>query len=67
MRIALAQIWQETHTFSPLPTGLREFEANGLLTGHDNTIIWKRSDAHSDVGQGAKHLGKICDYIFYYT
>lgn len=35
VRIALAQIWQETHTFSPLPTGLREFEANGLYTGRD--------------------------------
>lgn len=32
-----------------------------------NTIIWKRSDAHSDVGQGAKHLGKITDYLFYYS
>ncbi|MGK7892702.1 MAG: site-specific DNA-methyltransferase [Xenococcus sp. (in: cyanobacteria)] len=32
-----------------------------------NTITWKRSDAHNDVGQGAKHLGKICDTIFYYS
>jgi adenine-specific DNA-methyltransferase len=32
-----------------------------------NTIIWKRSDAHSDIGQGAKHLGKVCDYILYYV
>ncbi len=32
-----------------------------------NSITWKRSDAHSDVGQGAKHLGKICDSIFYYA
>jgi DNA modification methylase len=32
-----------------------------------NEITWRRSDAHSDVGQGAKHLGKICDTIFYYT
>jgi hypothetical protein len=32
-----------------------------------NTIIWKRSDAHSDIGQGAKHLGKITDYLFYYS
>lgn len=32
-----------------------------------NTITWKRSDAHSDVGQGAKHLGRICDCIFYYS
>jgi len=32
-----------------------------------NEITWKRSDAHSDVGQGAKHFGKICDTIFYYA
>ena len=32
-----------------------------------NEITWKRSDAHSDVGQGAKHLGKICDTIFLYA
>jgi adenine-specific DNA-methyltransferase len=32
-----------------------------------NTIVWKRSDAHSDIGQGAKHLGKIIDCVFYYS
>ena len=32
-----------------------------------NSITWKRSDAHSDIGQGAKHLGKVCDTIFYYS
>ena len=32
-----------------------------------NEITWKRSDAHSDVGQGAKHLGKISDTIFLYA
>jgi adenine-specific DNA-methyltransferase len=32
-----------------------------------NAITWKRSDAHSDVGQGAKHLGRISDVILYYT
>jgi adenine-specific DNA-methyltransferase len=40
------------------------------LFGRDNfinCIIWRRSDAHSDVGQGAKHLGRICDNIFYYS
>ncbi|MBS1914414.1 MAG: site-specific DNA-methyltransferase [Bacteroidetes bacterium] len=31
-----------------------------------NSITWQRSDAHSDVGQGAKHLGRICDCILYY-
>jgi len=32
-----------------------------------NEIVWKRSDAKSDVGQGAKHLGRVHDSIFYYT
>ena len=34
---------------------------------HVNEITWKRSDAHSDGGQGAKHLGKISDTIFLYA
>jgi len=32
-----------------------------------NEIVWKRSDAKSDVGQGAKHFGRVHDSIFYYT
>ena len=32
-----------------------------------NSITWKRSDAHSDIGQGAKHLGRISDTIFLYS
>lgn len=32
-----------------------------------NQVVWKRSDAHSDIGQGAKHLGKIYDAIFLYS
>jgi adenine-specific DNA-methyltransferase len=30
-------------------------------------IIWKRTSAHSDVGQGARHLGRIHDCILLYT
>jgi DNA modification methylase len=30
-----------------------------------NEIIWKRSDAHSDAKQGATHLGRVHDVIFY--
>jgi site-specific DNA-methyltransferase (adenine-specific)/adenine-specific DNA-methyltransferase len=40
------------------------------IFGRDNAvneITWRRSDAHSDVGQGAKHLGKICDTIYFYS
>ncbi len=32
-----------------------------------NTIVWKRSDAHSDVSQGATHLGRVYDSIHYYV
>jgi len=32
-----------------------------------NEIVWKRSTAHSDIGQGAKHLGRLHDTIFFYS
>jgi len=32
-----------------------------------NEVVWKRSDAHSDAKQGAKHFGRIHDSIFFYT
>jgi DNA modification methylase len=32
-----------------------------------NEIIWKRSSAHSDHAQGAKHFGRITDSILYYA
>jgi site-specific DNA-methyltransferase (adenine-specific) len=32
-----------------------------------NEIVWKRSDAKGDAGQGAKHLGRCHDSIFLYT
>lgn len=31
-----------------------------------NQITWKRTFAHGDMGQGAKHLGRISDYILIY-
>ncbi len=31
-----------------------------------NEIIWKRQTAHSDIGQGAQHLGPIHDVILLY-
>ncbi|MGH2968380.1 MAG: DNA methyltransferase, partial [Solirubrobacteraceae bacterium] len=30
-------------------------------------LIWKRSDAHSDAGQGAKHYGRIHEVILQYS
>lgn len=38
--------------------------------GHSNfrnEIIWKRSDAKGDTGQGAKHFGRVNDTILFYT
>lgn len=32
-----------------------------------NEIIWKRSSAHSDTKQGARHFGRISDTILFYT
>lgn len=31
-----------------------------------NEVIWKRQTAHSDVGQGAKHLGRLHDSLLLY-
>ncbi|MDP9238756.1 MAG: site-specific DNA-methyltransferase [Chloroflexota bacterium] len=31
-----------------------------------NEIIWKRQTAHNDIGQGAKHLGRLHDSILLY-
>src|SRR5680860_1219994 len=31
-----------------------------------NEIIWKRTFAHGDVGQGAQHLGRLHDTILFY-
>lgn len=32
-----------------------------------NEIVWKRSDAHNDARQGAKHYGRIHDVILFYS
>jgi hypothetical protein len=32
-----------------------------------NQIIWKRQAAHSDIGQGSKHMGRLHDVIFLYS
>jgi DNA modification methylase len=33
---------------------------------YTNEIVWKRSSAHSDIGQGAEHLGRVHDVIYWY-
>lgn len=32
-----------------------------------NEIVWKRSSAHSDARQGARHFGRVSDTIFFYS
>jgi len=32
-----------------------------------NEIVWKRSDAHNDSKQGAKHYGRVHDTLLFYT
>ena len=32
-----------------------------------NEVVWRRSDAHSDAGQGAKHLGSVHDVLLLYV
>lgn len=31
-----------------------------------NQIVWKRQTAHSDIGQGAKHMGRLHDVLLLY-
>ena len=31
------------------------------------SVCWKRTFAHGDTGQGAKHLGRIQDHIHIYS
>ncbi len=32
-----------------------------------NKITWKRATTHNDSKQGAKHFGRVCDYIYLYN
>lgn len=32
-----------------------------------NELVWKRSDAHSDAKQGAKHYGRLHDVLLFYS
>ena len=32
-----------------------------------NEIVWKRSAAKGDAGQGAKHFGRVNDYLLFYS
>jgi site-specific DNA-methyltransferase (adenine-specific) len=37
------------------------------LENYRNEIIWKRTSAHSDAKQGAKHFGRITDTLLFYA
>lgn len=41
----------------------KAFGANNFV----NEIIWKRQTAHSDIGQGSKHAGRLHDSLFFYA
>lgn len=61
-----ASIWIEldTHIGHYVKILLDEiFGENNFI----NEIIWRRTFSHSDVGQGAKHLGRLHDIIFLYS
>ena len=32
-----------------------------------NQIVWKRTSTHNDAKQGAKHFGRVCDFIYLYN
>ena len=38
-----------------------------VATNFRNEIVWKRTSAHSDVEQGARHMGRIHDVILMYS
>lgn len=35
-------------------------------TRYTNEIVWKRSDAHNDAKQGAKHFGRVHDVLLFF-
>ncbi len=32
-----------------------------------NQIVWKRTSTHNDAKQGARHFGRVCDFIYLYN
>jgi len=57
--------WHAAHDIKVMIDGLVKKEFQGVK--FRNEIIWKRTTAHSDTKQGAKHFGRIHDNIFFYT
>ena len=47
MRIAFAQIWQETHTFNPIMTSLEDFKQGGLYFGDE---IFEKMENLGEIG-----------------
>lgn len=42
-------------------------QLTGGVSNFVNEIIWRRSQTHSDTGQGAAHLGRVHDVILFYA
>jgi microcystin degradation protein MlrC len=55
MRIGIAQLWQETNTFNPLPTTRTDFESFGLLRGDE--LIARMAETN-EPGGFIQSLGK---------
>lgn len=53
--------WHASHYIKVMLDGI--FGASNFV----NEIIWKRQTAHSDVGQGSKHAGRLHESIFLYA
>ncbi len=63
MRIAVGQLWQETNTFSPIPTELKLFEAFRLYAGED--VLRYRSDGQEIGGfkKAAQAAGREIELV----
>jgi microcystin degradation protein MlrC len=52
MRIALAQVWQETNTFNPIRTTRADFEQFGVTFGND--MLKKMADTNELGGSSSR-------------
>ena len=55
MRIAFAQIWQETHSFNPILTGVEDFRQGGLYFGDE---IFAKMEDLGEIGGFLKAMGE---------
>jgi microcystin degradation protein MlrC len=60
MRIAIGMFMQETHSFSPLPTGLAEFRESPVVP---LSVGDKLLEAHRGIDSGLGGFIKVCDEV----